>query len=1008
MEKKMSTKSKVALALTTLLICVAAFVGLNYTLNTASSEPFYVDDSEPSVTYPVVTDYLMANIDPAITGSTPSSLSIVDDGNAFYYGYLVVDKSAVDKDVTIDGLYDSFESSAAILNNYRGISPLYDMGADSDYYIALVDDSIVGNKNLERYADVTFTEYDTTGTAVEGLIYDENTGITYIPKSLYEDENGNAKIHAMQQQLILGIDLENLSTDVYVTTHNESAGVTAVAKNQIVSQENMLDIETHIPLVTPETAQNIDISKLEIVINGLPVDATNDVVASIDEDGELCIGISPMFVSTVDVSFGTQDFFKMNKAQAMKYSDMKFCEANEIMLSGNVGVGSAHDYDAGAVSNVGGHFSNYDKMYFYYGQDHGDLRDHDGILDDIRYGGNSYESQICSAMTYAKERWANEESDYTPYISEFNQPQNWNGVSGFSKTKRQAWCSHYSKPLFDSRGMVRARILAVNRTAKQPYVIVGYMMYEKNSQSGCGIYKYKLKTKVEVAVSKTSAPPINKGSSKASATNPSNHYSLKGAGYKAYNTRAEAEARAEKGLGYIETDANGNGTSLINMPNNGEGKIYMVEVLAPDNYYLSDEIQEAQITPTTSHIDFKFVEEPKKATITYVVDGEKIDVTDVMYFGEYTHNPKADAVGDKGLYGFTGRNKEWFTDINGTQLWVDDTYVGGDLVLYGFNTVRVDFYSDTPYEPEVKYSANYFGDIAQTRGMLYGRSFNASEANNKFMAEAAEVCNRGFGSAVSQDLLARWYTEPAYQNKYSTANLTDNLDLYSYNNIVVNFYADYGPTWNYANIGLGDAASKDPRSYTITSVKNHEAPTSEDVAKAVGTCTRDYCETFYHWYTNYDGAFGYSGEISDSAITGVEHTGNVDYYGYNELKVVFDYTGVAKNLIAKYGFKESDLDLNADENMRYLYQYKDVTYNVDPLTLLPDPKYYKYGQVFDVEPNPDTVYYVDSSVLRPYNKNSWLNKEADGINLLGQQLTGNCTAWMTLDKFGYDGVEYSN
>ena len=66
MEKKMTTKSKVALAVGTLIVCIAAFIGLNYTLGTASSEPFYLDDSSPGQAYPEVKSYILDNIDPDI------------------------------------------------------------------------------------------------------------------------------------------------------------------------------------------------------------------------------------------------------------------------------------------------------------------------------------------------------------------------------------------------------------------------------------------------------------------------------------------------------------------------------------------------------------------------------------------------------------------------------------------------------------------------------------------------------------------------------------------------------------------------------------------------------------------------------------------------------------------------------------------------------------------------------------------------------------------------------
>lgn len=121
-----------------------------------------------------------------------------------------------------------------------------------------------------------------------------------------------------------------------------------------------------------------------------------------------------------------------------------------------------------------------------------------------------------------------------------------------------------------TRSQIRISVMFVSE--KDNYVIFGMVTPQMNSQAGFGMYKVKFSE----ASGKIS---INKSSANPSVTNGNNLYSLKGAVYGIFKTKADATAK-KNAVGSITLDANAKG-SLGGLEN---GTYYVRETKAPSGY----------------------------------------------------------------------------------------------------------------------------------------------------------------------------------------------------------------------------------------------------------------------------------------------------------------------------------------------------------------------------------------------------------------------------------------
>ena len=153
----------------------------------------------------------------------------------------------------------------AYLAQFQETATVYDPGRASDYYVAYV-----GGVEMTSPADVIDWQaayYDTGARMAEGVSYDAETGIAYLPKSLWDSAEAGQQQEALQIQLLVSYDPAGEKPRIDVEIDNGAGNVTAVAGEQNIAADPF-DMSVDIPVATPETAHEVALGDLSVYLNG--------------------------------------------------------------------------------------------------------------------------------------------------------------------------------------------------------------------------------------------------------------------------------------------------------------------------------------------------------------------------------------------------------------------------------------------------------------------------------------------------------------------------------------------------------------------------------------------------------------------------------------------------------------------------------------------------------------------------------------------------------------------
>lgn len=113
--------------------------------------------------------------------------------------------------------------------------------------------------------------------------------------------------------------LTGATSAVDVRIQNDNGEVTAVAQATSVEVEPM-DVTMDIPVATPETAGTIDVSEIEVFLNGSedPMDpAGGENVSYNGKTGVLTIATNASTVASIDVKINPRGFLAPERAYAV-------------------------------------------------------------------------------------------------------------------------------------------------------------------------------------------------------------------------------------------------------------------------------------------------------------------------------------------------------------------------------------------------------------------------------------------------------------------------------------------------------------------------------------------------------------------------------------------------------------------------------------------------------------------------------------------------------------------
>ena len=273
--------------------------------------------ADESIGYEKPKEYIEQNVDDTIVSVVEPEMNFFDrilaalhisepetiqnTGNVVLVQYTLADKNILGDEATIDDLFESDEVMFdALIASPSMLSSVYDVGDDT-YYVAFMDNTqLTGGAKV---TDAEFAEMNLMGEEIDGIRYDFDTGIAYIPRTLY----ANDEYHTIQAQLLALVDYEPdadaNTVKVQVEVECNVFGVSPALPTQVVEADAFTG-NLVVPVVDKSVAGRINQDMIAVVAgdvllpNGWEYDPTS---------GEITFNLSPATLSTITVKIDTED-----------------------------------------------------------------------------------------------------------------------------------------------------------------------------------------------------------------------------------------------------------------------------------------------------------------------------------------------------------------------------------------------------------------------------------------------------------------------------------------------------------------------------------------------------------------------------------------------------------------------------------------------------------------------------------------------------------------------------
>lgn len=188
------------------------------------------------------------------------------------------------------------DKSMALIAAFREPVQMYEVKG-KDVLVAMIDPSKM--TNVAEVRDANFTNTDTAHPTIynDRIQYDMNTGIVYVPKSLYIDKDGKETTFDLNAELMALYDLGTTkSQQVIVETESNDEKVRTANVGKVSA--DIMDTYVTIPLASADTAKNVDMHLVDIYINDetAPVKLTTDNYFYDEKTGNFSLSIAPVTV----------------------------------------------------------------------------------------------------------------------------------------------------------------------------------------------------------------------------------------------------------------------------------------------------------------------------------------------------------------------------------------------------------------------------------------------------------------------------------------------------------------------------------------------------------------------------------------------------------------------------------------------------------------------------------------------------------------------------------------
>lgn len=437
-------------------------------------------DMAETVTDPVLENYLRENTDPEYTLADKTEIADI-----MVVKQTLFDRSLLEKDDTMESILCAMEdgdgeAADKYITQLQNIVAVYNLSDDSDYYAASVN-TMRDDENVDSRDDVVFALTDNDANVLDDCHYDAGTGIAYIPKADFLNEDGEEVLMNVQVQMMQAVDYDAADSEVLAAVGDEDT-----LESASVTTAGFFDLET-----TVQTDAGMDEDDLSVSVNGVPVEKAAYEYDS--ESGELTIAQSSAVIQSVYVTQEESTVFEKVsellapslEAYAASYADMVYTAYN-IKLPDWVVDGTLLTGTAGYSYN--GRSTWYNSYGYGSASTLISLIDNGGSLDQSKI--TSQDGGLNNIFVWLEDNTLQNSGRTVPALS---------GITGALHMD----CAHVSSPLGTVTGAAvnggrvsqqktRLRFLHVDRD--EGYAVFGVYTVTTHTQTGSGLFKIGIVT----------------------------------------------------------------------------------------------------------------------------------------------------------------------------------------------------------------------------------------------------------------------------------------------------------------------------------------------------------------------------------------------------------------------------------------------------------------------------------------------------------------------------------
>ncbi len=219
----------------------------------------------------------------------------------------IADNNYLDADTDIDGLYAITENdmdlfASAYVATFSTYAMLYDLDPESDYYVGWANTMHKDSNSVVN--DCDFAYNNDNGQVLDNCIYDDATGLVYVHKSNFFEEDGTYVINNVRMQFLQLINYNGSNRSNVEVEVNVEEDMTVEMESQ-----NMFEANTVVNI-----GAGLNESEMLVCVNGIPMETgySYDRIT-----GDMTLKMSSSSINTLTVQTGDEIFIWRYSCEVM-------------------------------------------------------------------------------------------------------------------------------------------------------------------------------------------------------------------------------------------------------------------------------------------------------------------------------------------------------------------------------------------------------------------------------------------------------------------------------------------------------------------------------------------------------------------------------------------------------------------------------------------------------------------------------------------------------------------